>query len=430
MSTSHPDPAAPSSDSLPPAPLQGRRLLLGVTGGVAAYKSAQLVRDLQRAGASVQVVMTEAATRFVGPPTFQALSGRPVFTDAFDDRVYDGMPHIELSRQADAILIAPASADFLAKLAHGHCDDLLSTLCLARDIPLLVAPAMNRQMWQNPATQRNARQLREDGIILLGPDAGEQACGEVGAGRMLEPEDLVEELTAFFTPKRLQGKRILMTAGPTYEAIDPVRGITNLSSGKMGHALARACRQAGAVVTLVSGPTQLPPPSGVRVLPVRSADEMLHTVNRELDLAALSISIDCFISVAAVADWRPATVSEHKIKKVAASSTAEAEPLPAITLVENTDILAAVARRRQAPYCVGFAAESHDLEQHAIAKRIRKGVPLIIANLAPAAFHQDDNELLLVDEHGVHPLPRGSKDALARQLAIELAQRLSAVQTR
>ena len=264
-------PATKDDQSPPPAPLAGRRLVLGVTGGVAAYKAAQLVRDLGRAGAQVQVVMTEAATRFVGAVTFQALSGNPVYTDAFDARIDDNMPHIELSRQADAILVAPATADFIAKLAHGHCDDLLSTLCVARDIPLLVAPAMNRQMWQNPATQRNINQLRADGIGVLGPDAGEQACGEVGAGRMLEPLDLIEELNAFFTPKRLQGKRILLTAGPTYEAIDPVRGITNQSSGKMGYALAQACRRAGASVTLVSGPTRLPRPAGVRFIGVQSA---------------------------------------------------------------------------------------------------------------------------------------------------------------
>ena len=284
-------PATPDEQSLPPAPLAGRRLVLGVTGGVAAYKAAQLVRDLGRAGAQVQVVMTEAATRFVGAVTFQALSGNPVYTDAFDARIDDNMPHIELSRQADAILVAPATADFIAKLAHGHCDDLLSTLCVARDIPLLVAPAMNRQMWQNPATQRNINQLRADGIGVLGPDAGEQACGEVGAGRMLEPLDLIEELNAFFTPKRLQGKRILLTAGPTYEAIDPVRGITNQSSGKMGYALAQACRRAGASVTLVSGPTQLPRPAGVRFIGVQSARQMLDAVTAELDLAASTISM-------------------------------------------------------------------------------------------------------------------------------------------
>ena len=311
-------PATPDDQSLPPAPLAGRRLVLGVTGGVAAYKAAQLVRDLGRAGAQVQVVMTEAATRFVGAVTFQALSGNPVYTDAFDARIDDNMPHIELSRQADAILVAPATADFIAKLAHGHCDDLLSTLCLARDIPLLVAPAMNRQMWQNPATQRNINQLRADGIGVLGPDAGEQACGEVGAGRMLEPLDLIEELNAFFTPKLLQGKRILLTAGPTYEAIDPVRGITNQSSGKMGYALAQACRRAGASVTLVSGPTQLPRPAGVRFIGVQSARQMLDAVTAELDLAASTISIDCFIAVAAVADWRPAQEATQKIKKPSA----------------------------------------------------------------------------------------------------------------
>lgn len=413
-------------DLLPPEPLAGRHLLLGVTGGVAAYKAAQLVRDLQRAGATVQVVMTEAATKFVGPATFQALSGRPVFTDAFDTRVPDGMSHIELARQADAILIAPASADFLAKLTHGLCDDLLSTLCVARDVPLLVAPAMNRQMWQNPATQRNARQLRFDGISILGPDSGEQACGEVGAGRMLEPEALVEELSAFFTPKRLQGKRILMTAGPTYEAIDPVRGITNLSSGKMGYALARACRHAGAVVTLVSGPVQLPAPAGVRLIPVRSAEEMLTAVTAELDLAAHSIRIDCFIGVAAVADWSPVQVSPEKIKKQPGPGNDAASAPPSLALKENADILATVARRPDAPFCVGFAAESHDLLDNATAKRLRKGVPLLVANEAPAAFHQDQNRLVLIDANGSHPLPAGDKHALSRALVGELAWRIPA----
>lgn len=410
---------------LPLEPLAGRHLLLGVTGGVAAYKSAQLVRDLQRAGASVQVVMTEAATRFVGTPTFQALSGHPVYTDAFDARPDDGMAHIELARKADAILIAPASADFLAKLAHGLCDDLLSTLCVARDVPLLVAPAMNRQMWQNPATQRNIRQLRLDGVSILGPDSGEQACGEVGAGRMLEPEDLIEELNTFFTPKRLQGKRILMTAGPTYEAIDPVRGITNLSSGKMGYALARACRQAGAVVTLVSGPVQIPPPAGVRVIPVRSATEMLNAVTAELDLAAHSIRIDCFIGVAAVADWSPVEVATQKIKKQAGTDHDTPATPPALALKENADILATVARRPDAPFCVGFAAESHDLLENAAAKRARKGVPLLVANLAPAAFHQDHNKLVLLDANGSHSLPAGDKHALSRALVSELALRMA-----
>ena len=477
-------PLAPTADAadvtLPPPPLAGRHLVLGVTGGVAAYKAAQLVRDLQRAGASVQVVMTEAATHFVGTATFQALSGRPVFTGAFDTRIDDGMAHIELSRNADAIIIAPASADFLAKVTHGLCDDLLSTLCLARDVPLLVAPAMNRQMWQNAATQRNINQLRADGVQVLGPDAGEQACGEVGAGRMLEPAVLVEELSDFFTPKALQGKRILMTAGPTYEAIDPVRGITNLSSGKMGYALAQACRQAGALVTLVSGPTALPRPYGVRFLPVQSAQQMLDTVMAELDMAASTISIDCFIGVAAVADWRPLQVASQKIKKErvlaqdgtiltgadgtshAGTGTAGAGDtsyagmgsartggtshtgtapagadrpsrtgtVPADTLTlaltQTPDILASVARRPDAPYCVGFAAESEDLVHHATEKRARKGIPLLVGNLGPATFGQDDNTLILVDEHGTRTLPAGSKTALARWLAQELGRRLPA----
>ena len=419
-------PLAPAADAadvaLPPPPLAGRHLVLGVTGGVAAYKAAQLVRDLQRAGASVQVVMTKAATHFVGTATFQALSGKPVFTSAFDTRIADGMAHIELSRNADAIVIAPASADFLAKVTHGLCDDLLSTLCLARDIPLLVAPAMNRQMWQNAATQRNINQLRADGVQVLGPDAGEQACGEVGAGRMLEPAVLVEELSDFFTPKALQGKRILMTAGPTYEAIDPVRGITNLSSGKMGYALAQACRQAGALVTLVSGPTALPRPYGVRFLPVQSAQQMLDTVMAELDMAASTISIDCFIGVAAVADWRPLQVASQKIKK----ERVLAQDDMTLALTQNPDILASVARRPDAPYCVGFAAESEDLLHHATEKRIRKGVPLLVGNLGPATFGQDDNTLILVDEHGTRTLPAGSKTALARWLAQELGRRLPA----
>ena len=416
-------PTAVTADvALPPPPLAGRHLVLGVTGGVAAYKAAQLVRDLQRAGASVQVVMTEAATHFVGTATFQALSGKPVFTGAFDTRIDDGMAHIELSRNAEAIVIAPASADFLAKVTHGLCDDLLSTLCLARDVPLLVAPAMNRQMWQNAATQRNINQLRADGVQVLGPDAGEQACGEVGAGRMLEPAVLVEELSDFFTPKALQGKRILMTAGPTYEAIDPVRGITNLSSGKMGYALAQACRQAGALVTLVSGPTALPRPYGVRFLPVQSAQQMLDTVMAELDMAASTISIDCFIGVAAVADWRPLQVASQKIKK----ERGLAQDDMTLALTQNPDILASVARRPDAPYCVGFAAESEDLVHHATEKRARKGVPLLVGNLGPATFGQDDNTLILVDEHGTRTLPAGSKTALARWLAQELGRRLPA----
>lgn len=426
---SSPDaPVAPPGDTLPASPLAGRRIALGVTGGIAAYKSAQLVRDLQRAGADVQVVMTRAATTFVGPATFQALSGKPVHADTFDASLDDGMAHIDLGRQVDAILVAPATADFLAKLTHGLCDDLLSTLCAARDVPLLVAPAMNRQMWTNPANQRNIAQLRADGIQILGPGAGEQACGEVGDGRMLEPLELVEALSAFFTPKSLRGKRVLLTAGPTYEAIDPVRGITNLSSGKMGYALARACVNAGAEVTLVSGPTALPPPAGLRFIPVKSALQMFSAVSSVLDeheAIGADGPIDCFIAVAAVADWRPATAADQKLKKHASAGSLAAK-IPAIPMVENPDILATVAHRLNAPFCVGFAAESHDLIRHATEKRQRKGIPLLVANQAPAAFHGDENELLIVDDEGANYLPRGTKTALAQRLVEEIAQRLPA----
>ncbi len=410
--------------------LIGRNLLLGVSGGVAGYKAAQLVRDLQRAGASVQVVMTKAATHFVSPTTFQALSGKPVFTDQWDDRVDNGMAHIDLSRNVDAILIAPASADLIGKLANGLADDLLTTLCLAREVPLLVAPAMNRQMWTNRATQRNVTRLRGDGIGILGPGSGDQACGEVGDGRMLEPLELVEEMIAFFADKVMSGKRVLITAGPTFEAIDPVRGITNLSSGKMGYALARACRHAGAQVTLVSGPTALATPPGVKRINVQSALQMMAAVDAELDLAASSIRIDCFIAVAAVADWRVANPSASKIKKqpdTAGSRRADAgapETAPSLELVENPDILASVARRAAGPFCVGFAAESDDLILHAQQKRQRKGIPLIVGNIGPDTFGRDDNELVLVDEAGVTSLGRAEKTELATRLVAEIARRL------
>ena len=425
--------------------LLGRRLLLGVSGGVAAYKAAQLVRDLQRAGATVQVVMTAAATHFVSPTTFQAVSGKPVFTDQWDDRVGNGMAHIELSRGVDAIIIAPASADLIGKLANGLADDLLSTLCLAREVPLLVVPAMNRQMWSNRATQRNVTQLRADGIGILGPGSGDQACGEVGDGRMLEPLEIVEELAAYFAAKVMSGKRVLITAGPTFEAIDPVRGITNRSSGKMGYALARACRHAGAQVTLVSGPTALETPQGVKRISVQSGLQMMAAVDAELDLAASSIQIDCFIAVAAVADWRVANPASSKIKKhsdvqparppeTTAEEKAPEKPskkqaaalalAPALELVENPDILASVARRAGAPYCVGFAAESENLVRHAQQKRQRKGIPLIVGNIGPETFGRDVNELVLVDEAGVNSLGRGSKNELATRLVAEIARRL------
>lgn len=395
--------------------LEGKRILLGVTGGVAAYKAAELSRELQRAGARVQVVMTGAATRFVAPATFQALTGEPVFTDQWDARIANNMAHIELSRTADAILVAPATADFLAKAAHGLADDLLATLCLARECPLLVAPAMNRQMWLHPATQRNVAQLAADGVAILGPESGEQACGETGLGRMLEPPALVDELTDFLAPKPLAGRRVLLTAGPTFEPIDPVRGITNLSSGKMGFAISRACRAAGAQVTLVAGPVALATPRGVARIDVRTARQMHDAVMAALDAAPRT---DAFIAVAAVADWRVANPSERKLKK------GDAHEAPKLEFVHNPDILATVARRPDAPWCVGFAAESEDLEANGQAKRIAKGVPLLVANIGHATFGRDDNELLLIDERGTRLLPRADKAQLARALVAEIAQRL------
>ena len=392
--------------------LSGKRVVLGVTGGVAAYKAAELVRLLIKQGAEVQVVMTEAATHFVGPVTFQALSGKPVFLDQWDARLPNNMPHIDLSRQADCILVAPASADFMAKVAHGLADDLLSTLVLARDCPLLVAPAMNRQMWESPPTRRNAAQLAADGVAVLGPGRGEQACGEVGDGRMLEPEELVEGLVDFFTPKVLAGKRVLLTAGPTFEAIDPVRGITNLSSGKMGYAVAQAARRAGAEVTLVSGPVALPVPPGVDRVAVRSALEM------HAEVMARAPASDLFIGVAAVADYRVASAAEHKLKK-------DLGGVPAIELVENPDILAEVAALRGAggkgPFCVGFAAESQNLEEYAQRKRLKKKIPLIAGNLIQEGFGGEDNRLVLFDDQGVHPLAPAAKPVLARRLIEHIA---------
>ena len=400
-------PTAPTAGEL-----AGRHLLLGVTGGVAAFKACELARELQRRGATVQVVMTEAATRFIGTATFQALTGRPVFVDAWDGRIDNGMPHIDLSRGADAILIAPATADFMAKVAHGLADDLLSTRVLARDCPLLLAPAMNRQMWSAAPTQRNLRVLREDGVAVFGPGSGEQACGETGDGRMLEAQQLVEETIAYFVPKRLAGRRVLVTAGPTFEPIDPVRGITNLSSGKMGYAIARACRHAGADVVLVSGPTALDAPQGVRRITVGSAREMLAAVQAEV------AGQDVFVSVAAVADWRVANASDHKLKKT------EGGGAPALEFAQNPDILATVAKRPGGPYCVGFAAETEDLEANAQDKRRRKGVPLLVGNLGQATFGMDDNELLLVDAEGVTRVPRAAKTVLAATLVAEIARRL------
>jgi phosphopantothenoylcysteine decarboxylase / phosphopantothenate---cysteine ligase len=389
--------------------LQGKRIVLGVTGGIAAYKAAELVRLLGKQGADVQVAMAEGATHFVTAISFQALSGKPVYLDQWDARMPNAMAHIDLSRQADLILVAPASADFLARIAHGMADDLLATMVLARDCPLLVAPAMNRQMWENPATQRNVSQLQQDGVQTLGPASGEQACGEVGVGRMLEPEEIVEELIAYFTPKLLAGKKVLITAGPTFEAIDPVRGITNLSSGRMGYAVARAARQAGAEVTLVSGPVGFSAPQGVAIVNVQSALDMHAAV------MVRAAAADVFIGVAAVADYRVANAVEHKLKK-------DTGGIPPIELVENPDILAEVAAMSGGPFCVGFAAESRNLEEYAQSKRRKKNIPLIAGNLIQDGFGGDDNRLVLFDDAGVHPLAPAPKSQLAHQLIEHIAK--------
>lgn len=395
--------------------LAGKHIVLGLTGGIACYKAAELARGLVKAGAQVQVVMTEAARQFITPVTMQALSGRPVFSDQWDSRISNHMAHIDLTREADAIVIAPCSADFMRKLVQGAADDLLSALCLARPatLPLLIAPAMNVEMWENPATQRNATQLRQDGVQLLGPVAGEQACGETGLGRMMEPELLLASLASFFYPKHLLGKKILITAGPTFEPIDPVRGITNLSSGKMGYAIARAAAMAGAAVTLVSGPTSLTPPVGVQTVSVTTGQQMYDAV-----MASLHHQ-DVFIAVAAVADWRVSQVSAQKIKKQ------DGAP-PQLSFEQNLDILATVAALPSPPYCVGFAAESENLLEYGAAKRAKKNIPLLVGNIGHQTFGKDDNELVLFDAQGHHPLPRASKDQLADRLVAEIAKRLTA----
>jgi len=400
-------------------PLAGKHLLLGLSGGIACYKIAELTRLLVKSGATVQVIMTEAAESFITAVTMQALSNRPVYTCQWDARPDNNMAHIKLSREADAMLIAPASGDVIAKLAQGRADDLLTLTALARPAhrcALLVAPAMNREMWAHPATQRNLRQVQADGAVVLGVGTGDQACGEVGDGRMLEPQQLLELVVSHFQPKVLAGRKVLITAGPTYEAIDPVRGITNRSSGKMGFAVARAAAEAGAEVTLVAGPVHLPTPQGVRRIDVQSARDMLDAV---LPLASTH---QVFVATAAVADWRPAQAQAHKIKKNAAAGEAQ---VPQLALAENPDILATVAALPHPPLCVGFAAESQDLVKHAREKRLRKNVPLIVANLGPATFGQDDNALVLVDARGERELSRADKLTLARELVREIAQRLT-----
>jgi phosphopantothenoylcysteine decarboxylase / phosphopantothenate---cysteine ligase len=400
--------------------LAGKHIVLGLTGGIACYKAAELCRALIKEGATVQVVMTEASEQFITSVTMQALSGRSVYGSQWDPREPNNMPHINLSREADGILIAPCSADFMAKLVHGRADELLSLMCLARPIgrvPLLIAPAMNREMWAHPATQRNMAQLAADGATLLGVGSGPQACGETGDGRMLEPQDLLEDLIAFFQPKLLAGCKVVITAGPTFEALDPIRGITNHSSGKMGFAIARAAREAGADVALVAGPVSVPTPRGVRRIDVKSARDMLAATQAETP------SADIFIAAAAVADWRPVTEADQKIKKVGSGDA------PTVRFTENPDILATVAQGERAKrgelFCVGFAAESHDLVKHATEKRKRKGIPLLVGNIGPLTFGQDDNQMLLVDADGVQELPRASKTDCARRLVGEIARRLA-----
>ena len=407
----------PLSSSPPPCELAGKHIVIGLTGGIACYKAAELVRELVKAGATVQVVMTAAAEQFITAVTLQALSNRTVYASQWDAREPNNMAHINLTREADAVLIAPASADFIAKLLHGRADDLLSLMCLARPIercPLLVAPAMNREMWAHPATQRNFVQLAADGAWVLGPGSGDQACGETGDGRMLEPAELLAEVVAFFQPKVLAGRRVLVTAGPTFEAIDPVRGLTNRSSGKMGFAIARAAAEAGAEVTLVAGPVALETPRHVRRVDVTSACEMHAAV------MAAAASSDVFVATAAVADWRVDNAAAEKIKK------SPGRAVPVFALVENPDILASVAALPRPPYCIGFAAETGDVVTHARAKLEKKKVPLVVGNLGPATFGQDDNAIVLVDADGARELPRAAKLVLARQLVAEIASRLAA----
>ena len=406
--------------------LNNKTILLGITGGIAAYKSPELVRQLIKQGAKVKVVMTEAATHFVTPTTLQAVSGKPVFISQWDARIPNGMPHIELSRDVDAILIAPASADFMAKLSLGLADDLLSTLCLARghesngvltNCPLLITPSMNRQMWEHEATQRSVARLLQDKVILLGPASGDQACGEVGMGRMLEPIEICEALIAFFQPKLLQGKKVLITAGPTYESIDPVRGLTNRSSGKMGFAIARAALEAGAPVHLIAGPVSLETPLAyigkITRVNVLSANDMLSAVMAHQDC-------DLFFSVAAVADWRVRQIAEHKIKKQNTSD------VPSFDLVQNPDILSEFAKHsvKHHPFCIGFAAETQNMVDHGKKKLLAKNIPLLIANHGPSTFGEDHNQITLIDAQGETHIGPADKLSLARDVIREVSKRL------
>jgi phosphopantothenoylcysteine decarboxylase/phosphopantothenate--cysteine ligase len=398
--------------------MQGKRILLGVTGGIAAYKSPDLVRRLREHGAEVQVVMTAAAREFVTATTFQAVSGRPVRTDLWDAAAEAAMGHIELARWAQLVLIVPASADFLARLAAGHADDLLSTLCLATEAPIAVAPAMNRVMWANAATRANVATLLQRNVQVLGPAEGDQACGEVGAGRMLEPLELADRASIMLLGGGpLQGRRVLITAGPTRERIDPVRFISNRSSGKMGFAVAQAAREAGAEVVLVSGPVSLPTPAAVRRIDVESAADMLNAVLGEVDRT------DIFISTAAVADYRPAAAAEQKIKKTSDRMD--------LSMERTADVLATVAARPNRPFVVGFAAETESVEQHARAKLLKKNLDMIAANEVghDKAFDCEDNQLIVLWRAGRRDLARASKLTLARQLVALIAESYLAART-
>ena len=400
--------------------LINKKIVLGISGGIAAYKAPELARQLMQEGASVQVVITEAAKQFVTPVTMQALTGNPVYLSQWDSTIPNNMAHIELSRSADAILIAPASADLMAKLSLGLADDLLTTLCLARDCPLLITPAMNKQMWEHAATQRSAQRLLDDGVALLGPASGFQACGEVGMGRMLEPAEITEQVIAFFQKKTLVGKKVLITAGPTFEAIDPVRGITNHSSGKMGFAIARAAVEAGAHVHLIAGPCDL-------ATPLEATGQIIRTnviSAKEMHAATLNTTdCDAFFAVAAVADWGIAKPAKEKIKR-------QGKEAPSIEFSTNPDILLDVAKTvktkggKPHPYCVGFAAESTDLEKHAEEKRKRKGIPMIVGNIGPDTFGSDLNQLLVIDASGSKKIAKAEKLQLARQLIQIVAKKI------
>lgn len=391
--------------------LSGQKIVLAVTGSIAAYKSCELLRLLIKRGAEVSVIMTEAAQRFVTPLSFQALGAKKVYTGDWGDST-TAIPHIEATKEASLLLVAPATANILAKAAQGLADDLLSAAILAARCPVAYAPAMNTFMWHNQATQRNVTQLTQDGAIFLGPDSGEQACGDIGSGRMLEPEDIIELLQGAFSPRLLDRCRVLITAGPTYEPIDPVRGITNLSSGKQGFAIAKAAALAGAEVTLIAGKCDLKTPAGVKRIDVTTALEMYDAVMQEVT------QHEIFISVAAVADWRVANATDHKIKKEFAGA-------PDLQFEENPDILASVAALENAPYCVGFAAETDNLIDNARAKLYRKNVPLIVANLVSDAMNQDTNAVVFVERDAATPLAKATKEHIAQALIVKIAQEVN-----